>query len=487
MKINADKAIWIVENWFCILAEKGKDLWEKEPFLLRPYQKRIIREYFGNPDKNILMEKTRQMGASWVYMALLVIILIFGKNEQMLVLGKREDFVDNSITDPNTLLGKMKYILENLRDQPLFKLVNRKVKSKHGARVPVIETKYLFLINHSRGNIVKGESSATSSGRGGTYSRVIWDEAAFTPRSKQLFASLAPNTRQIVMLSTANGKDNVFYETKDKIERGEIVERWHKIVVHWREYFDEAWYEDQKKKLGNDPRLIAQELDIDYEASGGTKIFHNFTHSNFKPFEFQSSLLGRTVTAFDFGINDKMAGAVIQMHWTEDGPEFYVIDSFEVRNVPFVSVLNLLVKPNEFGLNDLAPRCTPAEFESLKRFVMNNAARRYIRAGITGDQSANARSILTGDTIAGYFFNAGMIFESWSMVGIEEQVLSKIRSYQPRIFIADHLTEMRNMVFGWEYDIGRDGLPLRVGHNVFSDIGDAFKYAMHWCFVKLGV
>ncbi len=468
--LDIRQTVNIIERWFNVAHEREDGSFESIPFRLRNYQRRALEEIFAHPDDNVLIEKTRQIGMSWLFAAVFAAIVLVGDRSNLLVIGKKEEFVDQAEENVKTLMGRVKFILRTIRDETVRKYARKVVKSS-----------YLFIKNRATGTVVTGESSAKQSGRGETNSVVWWDEAAFTPNDGAILASVSPNCARLWMLSTANGKSNVFYRTREKIEDGKIT-GWHKIRLHWSEYFDGAWYERQKSKLGGDPTLVAQELDIDYEGSGNDRIFYNFPDANFRPdVKFDPALRESTVVAWDFGIRDFTAGAVIQYH--EGLNEFRVVDSMLVYNVPFEDVLRLLTERDSGLLEALRHKTRPEMWETLYRFYAGTVSWRYADIRMTGDPAANARSLTDGTSISDLFFDYGIDFETYS--DRTEPVLSAIRGRADRIFVRDDLVEVKECLKKWSYEIDRNGQPVKPRHDEFSHMGSALKYGFNWFFKNL--
>ena len=97
-------------------------------------------------------------------------------------------------------------------------------------------------------------------GRGARTSIYFKDESAFYERPELIDAALSQTSNCKMDVSTPNGAGNPFYR---KAIGGKIA----KFSFHWTqdERKDSAWYEKQQRDL--DPVVLAQEIDINYEAS----------------------------------------------------------------------------------------------------------------------------------------------------------------------------------------------------------------------------
>lgn len=463
--LNYEQTRTIIEKWFSIAVEMEDGTFRVEPFKLRGYQDRALREIFEHSDDNILIEKTRQIGMSWLFAAVYAAIALVGARSNLLVLGKNEKFIDDAEETVKPLMGRVKFILSHLRESQVALYAKMVIKSK-----------YLMITNTASGTVINGSSAASDAGRGETQSVTWWDEAAFTNNDGKLFGSVAGMSKRLWMLSTANGKGNKFYDIRDKIEHKKI-EGWHKIRLHWTEYFSEAWYEKAKQKLSNDPVLIAQELDINYEGSGSNRVFSNFPEKNFRlDAVFEGRLKSETVITFDFGIADWTACAVIQRH--RGRGEYRIVDSFVLTNVPFELVLKYLTTPSANTLEEIRRRTTAEKYATFYRFAMNSVKWRYSDLQMTGDPAAKQRSLGEGTSIYDLFFDYGINFEVW--IERTEDALSAIRGRSDKIYVFEELEEVKDCIRKWTYGTDSEGQPRKPRHDDWSHMGCAIKYGFTW-------
>jgi phage terminase large subunit len=118
------------------------------------------------------------------------------------------------------------------------------------------------ILNPVNGASITAEAG-DSIGRGGRSSIYFVDEAAFLERPEKIDASLSQNTNCRIDLSTPNGPDNPF--ARKWLENEDI----RGFAFHWTqdERKSREWYDAECKRL-NDPRIIAQELDVSFDCSG---------------------------------------------------------------------------------------------------------------------------------------------------------------------------------------------------------------------------
>lgn len=226
--------------------EKGKP--SRIPFILFPKQREwvhfVIRKWrAGEP---FLTEKTRQMGFSWLAMALACTLCLHHDGMAIGFGSRKEEYVDNS-KDSKSLFYKGREFMDGLPQE--FR--GGWVRKKHAT--------HMQLSFPETGASIIGEAG-DNIGRGATTSIYIVDEAAFLERPLLTDASLSQTTNCRGDISTPNGMANPFYEkrTGGKIEV---------FTFHWRDdpRKDDAWYAKQVRDL--DALIVAQEIDIDYAAS----------------------------------------------------------------------------------------------------------------------------------------------------------------------------------------------------------------------------
>lgn len=218
------------------------------PFLLFPKQEEWIDwvvERWNNQDPG-LTEKTRDMGMSWLSVALACSMCL---HHHGLVAGfgsRKEEYVDK-IGSPKSLFWKARMFMSLL--PPEFRGGWDQKKHAPHMRLNFPDT----------GSSISGESG-DGIGRGDRTSIYFVDESAFLERPQLVEASLSQTTNCRQDISTPNGTANPFAQ---KRMEGKIKV----FTFHWRDdpRKDDAWYAKQVDEL--DPVTVAQEIDINYSAS----------------------------------------------------------------------------------------------------------------------------------------------------------------------------------------------------------------------------
>ena len=268
---------------------------------------------------NIIFTKPRQSGITTTVGAFLACEVTLADKETphtILVIGNTLDLAQQMVTKireflyqlPRWFWGEEYFDVdpENKKNkEPIFKICNQKE---------------LVLTNGCR---VVARSSGENASRGvGGVSYLVFDEAAFIEHGKDVYASALATVStggNVIMISTPNGKDQLYYETYRQAKEGKnnfkIIElkweydprynrflEWTKrnkdtgeIEIIKEKYIDDKgnieynpshilemerkgyksrspWYVNMCKGFNNNPQKIAQELDVSFLGSDSTVI-----------------------------------------------------------------------------------------------------------------------------------------------------------------------------------------------------------------------
>lgn len=245
--------------------------------------------------KDLLIEKSRDMGVSWLVLYVYMHMWLFEKGSDFRVGSRKKDFVDK-IGDIDTLFEKIRF---NIEKMPLWLMPQGFQWRTHSSD--------MRLVSPETGNAIIGESANPSFASGGRRKSILMDEFAKWDHSvaEAAWTSTADASPSRIVVSTPVGSGNKFAQlangTKEKIE---------KISLHWTLHPTKrlhAYYLDGEKKIpiGSPPDVfkiwkekrgilpdadvigglvrspwydfeaerrsaadVAQELDIDYLRSG---------------------------------------------------------------------------------------------------------------------------------------------------------------------------------------------------------------------------
>lgn len=232
------------------------------PFVTYPCQDDAIRTLqkavWGGSD--IVIEKSRDMGASWITLLVFDWFWRFVEGSSFLLGSWKEDLVDKE-GDPKSLFSKLDFLNDHMPMwlKPRYKRVK------------------LHYINLDIGSTIDGEATTPDFARGHRRTAICFDEFASVPNGFQMLSSTGDAADCRIFMSTPKGKGNAFYDRVILAESGEIP----KIRLHWTQhpiksiglYYDadnkprSPWYDRECKRRG-DLAEIAQEIDINYHGSG---------------------------------------------------------------------------------------------------------------------------------------------------------------------------------------------------------------------------
>lgn len=219
------------------------------PFLLFPRQEEFftwLYERWRNREDG-LVEKSRDMGISWLSVAAAVHMWTFFPGTVVGFGSRKEEYVDK-LGDPKSLFWKVRQFIDLLPVE--FRPLEWDAKK---------DAPHMRIQNRGTDAVIVGEAG-DNIGRGNRTSLYLKDESAFYERPDAIDAALSQTSNCKIDLSTPNGNGNAFYR---KRHGGRIPV----FTFHWRDdpRKDNAWYERQCTTL--DPVIVAQEIDINYDAS----------------------------------------------------------------------------------------------------------------------------------------------------------------------------------------------------------------------------
>lgn len=209
-----------------------------------------------------LVEKCRDMGATWVCCAFAVFLWRFVSGSSVGWGSRKEQLVDR-IGDPDSIFEKLRMIILGL---PSFFLPAGFKAQEH--------LSFMRIVNPENGASITGEAG-DNIGRGGRKLVYFKDESAHYERPEKIEAALSDTTRVQVDISSVNGLGNVFHRRREAAVEwsggAAAPGRTNLFVMDWRDHpaKDEAWYERRKRKAEAEGLLhiFAQEIDRNYAAA----------------------------------------------------------------------------------------------------------------------------------------------------------------------------------------------------------------------------
>jgi phage terminase large subunit len=235
------------------------------PFVFFKRQAEFIEflEELDRDEQDGLIEKARDIGATWLFCGYTVSKWLFTPDDATGVGSRKQDLVD-TIGDPDSIFEKMRLLIKRLPDVFLPK-----------GWKPREHATFMKLINPENGSTITGESG-DNIGRGGRKKRYGKDESAHYERPEKIEAALGDNTNVQIDMSSVNGLGNVFHRKReagiDWAPGAVIPPGFTRVFVFdWRDHPEktQAWYDQRKAKAEREgmQHVFAQEVDRNYSAA----------------------------------------------------------------------------------------------------------------------------------------------------------------------------------------------------------------------------
>ena len=210
-----------------------------------------------------LVEKCRDMGATWVCGAFSVWLWLFWPGAAVGWGSRKEQLVDR-LGDTDSIFEKIRIIIRGL---PACLL-------PHGFS-PDAHMTYMRFVNPENGSTITGEAG-DNIGRGGRKLIYFKDESAHYERPEKIEAALADNTRVQIDISSVNGLGNVFHRRRESgadwsVDVPVRQDKTNVFTMDWRDHpaKTQQWYSQRRDKAEGEGLLhiFAQEVDRNYSAS----------------------------------------------------------------------------------------------------------------------------------------------------------------------------------------------------------------------------
>lgn len=111
--------------------------------------------------EDVVIDKSRDMGASWLCLLVFLWFWLFHPNHAFLIVSRKEDLVDKR-GDPDSMFWKLRFVIARLPEW----------------MIPAHTDTHMHLRNNDNGSVIDGESTNENLGRGGRRRAILVDEAA---------------------------------------------------------------------------------------------------------------------------------------------------------------------------------------------------------------------------------------------------------------------------------------------------------------------
>jgi hypothetical protein len=242
-------------------------------FTLYPYQEEYVLDTVRaiKEGTDIFDEKSRDMGASWLSLAVRFWFWCFADSYQSLLGSRKQEYVDDGTL--KSLFPKLDYFILHIKDPQL--LPKGFDPKKHRT--------YMKLINPETGNTISGESSNRDFSRGGRFDDVLFDEIAFWPDARNAWTAAGDATRCRHAVTTPPNEPSYAKALRNS---GKVrVRTW-----HWRlhPHKDAQWYEREKARRSEEE--VLHEIDISWEYTGAGRPYPEVDAVPHRPLPVRSRL-----------------------------------------------------------------------------------------------------------------------------------------------------------------------------------------------------
>lgn len=280
----AESCEYWIDKYMETYSPKDNPLQPWVKFTMYEHQRKLLREIIKawRANETILIEKSRDQGASWVVVAFVLWLWLFQPGIKCGMGTRSKDQLDK-LGDPDSLMEKIRMAIRRL---PKWMWPAGYRESQHAKR-------FLFQ-NPAHSATITGEAGKQM-GRGGRSGTYVLDEFAFVAQNRTVWKAVSGNADFCIVLSTPNGVGDQFEEMVHS-------ENFPVVRLHWKddprknayECVDESGnvrlrgngfppsdlsgltvvypWEVKKRAQLNDDSAFAQEYDIDYTASLGSTL-----------------------------------------------------------------------------------------------------------------------------------------------------------------------------------------------------------------------
>ena len=337
------------------------------PFTPRSFQTQYLDTLQKHVEagEDLLTDKSREMGVTWMVLMALVWKWIFEPKFAALISSMTVEKIERK-GDPSCLFWKVDYLVECL-----------------GWTVPWLMPKgykpaepyatHMKRVNPENGSVLTGETMGPNLGRSGRARVIFLDEFAEAEYQEATWAACSRTSECRLVVFTPKGLN--FAGRMANPKRGEAPAI-NKVTLHWMidetkngyqifsgttgmllskgfgvpdpELYRQSpdamppiypWYEDAKRRVGWDAVKIAQELDVNYTESVDGIMYPQIERARFMNIPYDPSLT--LYLSMDYGLSDETA--MIWIQWDHRLRRFRAIDSFKKNGktikwfIPFIT------------------------------------------------------------------------------------------------------------------------------------------------------
>lgn len=193
------------------------------PFVTAGFQDEAVKTILDciHRRKDLVIEKSREMGASWLCLIVMLWFWLFHPYMKFLCVSRNADAVDDS-DDSDSLFWKLDYILRLLPDWMV---------PRHNRRVMAFN-------NLDNGSQITGQASTGKLGVGGRATAIFIDEYSQIREDWEVLERTSDTSGCRIFNGTHKGTNTAFFELTVKANSSPHLIK--KLVMHWTSHPDKA-------------------------------------------------------------------------------------------------------------------------------------------------------------------------------------------------------------------------------------------------------
>jgi len=245
----------------------GKDTFF--PLIMFPRQQQLVEFIVGclTSQSPGLIEKSRDMGATWIACCISVWLFLFHGGSSVGWGSQKAEYVDE-LGNPKSIFEKMRILLRRVPKEFL--------PDGFGERYMVLRR----IRNPLTGSVIGGDVG-DNIGRGDRTAIYFKDESAWYEHPELIEASLSNTTRVPIDISSVSGLGTLFHRKREAGIIWEPGQEFHKykvnvFIMDWRDHPDknQEWYDgiSQYHQDQGTPHVLAREVDRDYAGAAEGRI-----------------------------------------------------------------------------------------------------------------------------------------------------------------------------------------------------------------------
>ena len=187
------------------------------PFITWSFQDDAILEMLWciENDEDLLIEKSREMGASWLILIVFTWLILFHRWQKLLMISRNEKAVEDE--NPDSLFWKIDFIVKNT---PGWLLPDGGMRRRK-----------LFYGNDTLHSTMTGEATTGAAGVGGRATAMGIDEYSQIKEDYEVLHRTSDTTGCRIFNGTHLGLDTAFYELSQRVDM-------RKLKMHWTSHPD---------------------------------------------------------------------------------------------------------------------------------------------------------------------------------------------------------------------------------------------------------